>query len=92
MNALSPEKALIFLHHARYERSVDSREWVASVAMGPLADPKYVQIGNPDLIARWPPRDVPVALGGTLGDYIPFYFTPSLTHASSNIKTGYNAA
>lgn len=88
MNALSPEKALIFrITH------VTNVPWILANGLhcsnGALADPKYVQIGNPDLIARRAPRDVPVAPGGTLGDYIPFYFTP-YSPMLLNIKTGYN--
>ncbi len=39
-------------------------------------DPRYVVIGNTDLIDRRSHRAVPVAPGGVLSDYVPFYFTP----------------
>ncbi|WP_408381606.1 DarT ssDNA thymidine ADP-ribosyltransferase family protein [Paraburkholderia megapolitana] len=39
-------------------------------------DPRFVSIGNPDLIARRTQRVVPIPPGGTLSDYVPFYFTP----------------
>lgn len=46
------------------------------------------QIGNPELIAKRAYRTVPVSPGGTLSDYIPFYFTPC-PPMLLNIKTGY---
>jgi hypothetical protein len=52
-------------------------------------DPNFYEIGNPDLISKRAHRVVPVGPGGTLSDYVPFYFT----HYSPmlyNIKTGYN--
>lgn len=39
-------------------------------------DPNFVPIGNADLIERRQYREVPIQPGGTLSDYIPFYFTP----------------
>lgn len=54
----------------------------------PLQDPDYVNIGNPDLIGMRAGRDVPVAPGGSLSDYVPFYFTP-FSIMMLNIKTGY---
>ena len=53
-----------------------------------VRDPEFVRIGLPDLIQRRATRPVPVAPGGTLGDYIPFYFG---THSAMlyNIHTGY---
>lgn len=52
-------------------------------------DPNFVSIGNPDLIAKRATREVPVAPGGALNDYVPFYFTPN-SPMMYNIKTGYN--
>lgn len=49
----------------------------------------YVQIGNQELIERRTTRAVPRAPGGTLSDYVPFYFTP-YSPMLYNIKTGYN--
>ena len=46
-----------------------------------------MEIGNPDLIDKRTHRIVPAPPGGTLSDYVPFYFTlysPMLY----NIKTG----
>jgi ssDNA thymidine ADP-ribosyltransferase DarT-like protein len=51
-------------------------------------DPNYVEIGNPELILKRTHRDVPIPPGGTLSDYIPFYFTPH-SPMLYNIKTGY---
>ena len=51
-------------------------------------DPNFVSIGNADLIANRHYHAVPVAPGGSLSDYIPFYFTP-LSMMSFNIKTRY---
>jgi|SRR5579859_5261591 len=53
-----------------------------------LVDPNYVEIGNPDLIDKRRRRAVPIAPGGTLSDYVPFYFTP-FSPMLYNIKTGY---
>jgi hypothetical protein len=51
-------------------------------------DPGYVNIGNPDLIGMRALREVPVAPGGMLADYVPFYFTP-FSIMMYNIKTGH---
>ena len=39
-------------------------------------DPNYLNIGNAELIDKRAHRVVPIAPGGTLSDYVPFYFTP----------------
>jgi len=54
-----------------------------------LTNPRFVSIGNKDLITRRRTRQVSLAPGGTLSDYIPFYFTP-YSIMLYNIKTGYN--
>jgi hypothetical protein len=54
-----------------------------------LADPNFITIGIPDLIERRKTHPVPIAPGGTLGDYVPFYFTPASVMLL-NIKTGRN--
>ncbi len=51
-------------------------------------DPNYVNIGSASLIDRRSRRVVPIAPGGTLSDYVPFYFTP-FSIMMFNIKTGY---
>ncbi len=86
-NNLRPDKALIFRITHR-----DNLPWLLRNGLhSPSSseqDPDFVSIGNPDLIARRAERVVPVAPGGTLGDYIPFYFTP-YSPMLLNIKTGY---
>lgn len=57
-------------------------------ANGGAFDPDFVAIGNPDLIVKRTHRQVPIPPGGTLADYIPFYFTPK-SPMLLNIKTGY---
>lgn len=50
-------------------------------------DPAFVNIGNPSLISKRNHRVVPIPPGGTLADYVPFYFC---THSVMllNIHTG----
>ena len=84
---LNPDKALIFrIVH------LDNVPWILGHGMfcrnAPVQDPGYRTIGNPELIEKRQRRDVPIAPGGTLSDYIPFYFTP-FTPMMYNIKTGY---
>lgn len=49
--------------------------------------PEWVVIGNEELIKRRAHRDVPLAPGGVLNDYVPFYFTP-FSPMMYNIHTG----
>jgi hypothetical protein len=88
MKALSAEKALIYriahirnlpwmLQNGLWSRNSDQR------------DPAFQRIGNADLIERRRHRTVPIPPGGTLADYVPFYFTPH-SMMLYNIKTGYN--
>jgi hypothetical protein len=85
--SLKQEKALIFriLH-------CDNVPWVIANGMhcrnSHVRDPKFVAIGNPDLIDKRHTRPVPCHPHGTLSDYVPFYFTP-FTPMFLNIKTGY---
>lgn len=51
-------------------------------------DANYVNIGSPELIAKRRQRHIPISPGGTLSDYVPFYFTP-FSIMMYNIKTGY---
>lgn len=84
---LNPEKALIFriVHRSNVP-------WILNHGMycrnSTVHDPDYRTIGNPELIERRQHRAVPITPGGTLSDYIPFYFTP-YTPMMLNIKTGY---
>lgn len=50
---------------------------------------KWISIGNAELIGKRAVRPVPVPPGGTLGDYVPFYFTP-FSVMLRNIHTGWN--
>lgn len=83
---LSPGRAHIFriIH-------VDNLAWVLANGLhcvnGTQA-PDFIAIGNPDLIGRRAARAVPEPPGGTLADYVPFYFTPK-SPMLLNIHTGY---
>jgi hypothetical protein len=88
MSNIGPEKSLIFrITH------VANVPWILANGLhcssSNRSDSNYVQIGNPELIGRRATRAVPIAPGGTLSDYIPFYFTP-YSPMLYNIKTGYN--
>lgn len=71
--SLNPEKALIWRIVHR-----DNLPWILDNGVhcrnSQVYDPNYVEIGNPDLIDKRAHRDVPVGPGGTLSDYVPFYF------------------
>jgi hypothetical protein len=84
---LNPQKALIFriTHKGNITRVLTDGCHCRSTAM---AQPGYVEIGNQELIQRRNVRPVPCEPGGTLADYVPFYFTP-YTPMMYNIKTGY---
>lgn len=84
---LNPEKALVFrITHVRnvpwlLERGLHCRA-------AETIDPGFVAIGNQELIEKRQTRPVPVPPGGTLSDYVPFYFTP-WSPMLFNIKTGW---
>lgn len=83
---LNAEKALIFRIVHR-----DNVPWILDHglnAKNEKSDPHYRNIGHPDIIDRRAHRLVPVSPGGTLQDYIPFYFTP-YSKMMMNIVTGY---
>ena len=85
---LTPQRGLLFrITH------VANLPWLLAnglhSANGGMVDPGFTAIGNPDLIAGRAHRRVPVPPGGTLADYVPFYFTPK-SPMLLNIKTGYN--
>lgn len=84
---LNPDKALIFRITHR-----DNVSWILDNGLhsrnSGVTDPNFVAIGNPELIDKRQNRDVPVPPCGTLGKYIPFYFTPH-SPMMYNIKTGY---
>lgn len=86
-NNLNAQKALIWRIIHR-----DNLSWVLArgldaVATGRLT-PAYVNIGNPDLISKRSQRTVQISPGGTLADYIPFYFTP-FSVMMKNIHSGW---
>jgi hypothetical protein len=85
--SLSPTKALIFRIVHR-----DNLPWILDNGVharsGEMFDPNYRNIGNPDLIDKRSQRVVEVGPGGTLSDYVPFYFTP-FSPMMYNIRTGY---
>lgn len=85
---LNPEKALIFriCHKGNVEKILNDGGCVCG---NDASASKYVEIGNQELIAKRKEHPVPCGPGGTLGDYVPFYFTP-FSPMLLNIKTGYN--
>lgn len=88
MKDLRPDKAFIFRIVHR-----DNLAWILAHGIhcrsAVMVNPAYVDIGNPELINKRNSRLVPIAPGGTLSDYVPFYFTPR-SPMLMNIKTGYN--
>ncbi len=84
---LTPEKALIFRITHR-----DNVPWILANGLhcqnAEASNPSFVSIGNPELIERRTHRVVDIPPGGTLADYVPFYFT-LYTPMLYNIKTGY---
>ena len=72
---LTPEKALIFRITHR-----DNVPWILDhglhCASSDLRDPNFISIGKPDLIKGRSRKRVKVPPGGTLADYVPFYFAP----------------
>ncbi len=87
-SSLNAERALIF--------RIVHRDNIASILEHGLhcdssstRHPTYVSIGNPDLITKRATREIPLPPGGTLSDYVPFYFTP-YSPMLLNIKTGFN--
>jgi hypothetical protein len=87
MSSLVPEKAFIFrIVH------VDCLPWILDHGIhcrnSPTHDPHYINIGSPELIDKRAHKAVPIPPGGTLSDYVPFYFTPH-SIMLLNIRTGY---
>jgi ssDNA thymidine ADP-ribosyltransferase, DarT len=83
---LNPANALIWriVHRNNLPWILDNGLHCAN---SPMQAPDYMAIGNADLIDRRKHRKVPVAPGGTLADYVPFYFTP-FSPMMYNIYTG----
>ena len=84
---LTPERALIFriTHRANLPWILENGLHCQSAA---ASDSNFVSIGNPELIDRRRGRPVTIPPGGTLNDYVPFYFTP-YSPMLYNIRTGY---
>jgi hypothetical protein len=84
---LTPEAGRIFRIAHR-----DNVPWILDNGMHARScgqfNPGYRNIGNTDLIEKRSRREVPVPPGGTLSDYVPFYFTP-YSIMMFNIKTGH---
>jgi hypothetical protein len=72
---LNAEKALIWRIVHR-----DNLAWILEHGLhcsnSRKQDAQYVNIGNVELIDKRRHRNVPIPPGGTLADYVPFYFTP----------------
>src|SRR2546423_1907400 len=72
---------------------IDNVEWDLKHGLqcrsSSLENPNFRNIGNLDLIDKRKNVIVPIRPGGTLSDYVPFYFT-SRSPMLYNIKTGYN--
>lgn len=83
---LNPEKALIFriVHKDNVGKVLSDGCHCRSTTDGS----RYIEIGNQELIQKRTTREVPCGPGGTLADYVPFYFTP-YSPMLYNIKTGY---
>lgn len=73
--SLTPERGLVFRITHR-----DIVPWILlnglHCASSAAQDPDFRPIGNPALIDKRMRRVVPIAPGGVLSEYIPFYFTP----------------
>ena len=84
---LSQEKAWIFRITHR-----ENVPWILENGMhcrNGRFNAQYKNIGNVDLIDKRSRRLVKMLPGGTLNDYVPFYFTP-YSIMMFNIKTGYS--
>ena len=88
MDILTVERRLIFrITH------VDNLSWILANGLhcrnAQILDPNFVEIGRPEIITLRKPRAVNTPPGGTLGDYVPFYFTPR-SPMLMNIRTGWD--
>ncbi len=88
MSDLNPTKAFIFriVHVANVPRILEHGGLFCRNS--PQQDPNYVNIGSSELIDKRSRRVVPVPPGGTLSDYVPFYFTP-FSMMMYKVKTGH---
>ncbi|WP_339652130.1 type II toxin-antitoxin system toxin DNA ADP-ribosyl transferase DarT [Halopseudomonas pelagia] len=83
---LNPDKALIWrITHRRNMPWILANGLHAVNSQARSSD--WVTIGNQELIDRRGTRSVPLAPGGMLNDFVPFYFTP-FSPMLLNIHTG----
>ena len=88
MKDLNPERARIFrIVHISNVPSILDHGGLQCQNSADLV-PNYINIGNDSLIDKRTRRYVPIAPGGPLSVYVPFYFTP-FSIMMYNIKTGY---
>lgn len=84
---LNPEKALIWRIVHR-----DNVPWILENGLfagnSNTRCPNWISIGNPELTDKRSARQVPIAPGGVLNDYVPFYFTP-FSVMMKNIHSGW---
>lgn len=84
---LNPKKALIWRIVHR-----DNIPWILDNGLhcgnSRTLKPDWVHIGNPELIDKRSVHPVTVGMGGSLNDYVPFYFTP-FSPMMKNIHSGY---
>lgn len=83
---LNAEKALIWriVHKDNLSWILDNGLYCANST---IRIPNYTPVGNIELINKRKNKTVPLSPGGTLSDYIPFYFTP-FSPMMLNIHTG----
>ena len=86
---LDPGRALIFRLTHRDNLPWILRNGLHARTSDSSRDPDFVAIGNSVSIQKRHVRTVPIPPGGTLSDYVPFYFTP-LSRMAFLIKTGGN--
>lgn len=85
--SLNPEKALIWRIVHR-----DNVPWILDNGLlagnSKLQSPDWVHIGNPELTEKRARHPVQLGPGGSLNDYVPFYFTP-FSPMLKNIHSGW---
>ncbi|WP_323856719.1 type II toxin-antitoxin system toxin DNA ADP-ribosyl transferase DarT [Xenorhabdus doucetiae] len=85
--SLNPKKALIWRIVHR-----DNLKWILKNGFfsgnSDTKSENWIDIGNPELILKRANHLVPIPPGGTLNDYIPFYFTP-FSPMLKNIHSGW---
>jgi hypothetical protein len=83
---LNPEKALIWriTHKDNISGILQNGLYCANSS---IQIPSYIPIGNMELIGKRKSKPILIAPGGTLSDYIPFYFT-NFSPMLYNIHTG----